>query len=131
MFVTVAFSFMQLTIKDLLPVYFPDTSKQDSEVWGRDLEFHPGEMVKIVAPSGSGKTSLMHFLYGLRSDYSGEIVYNNLPIKNFTAEDFAIQRKDSVSIVLQDLRLLPEQTVYENLFIKHQLNPYHPVSKIK
>jgi putative ABC transport system ATP-binding protein len=29
------------------------------------------------------------------------------------------------------LRLLPEQTVYQNLYIKHQLNPFHPVEKIK
>jgi len=122
---------MQLHINNLLPVYFPETRREASEVWGKNLQFSKGDWVKIVAPSGSGKTSLMHFLYGIRNDYHGDIVYNNVSIKNFGAEDFAIQRKDSVSIVLQDMRLLPEQTVYENLFIKHQLNPYHPVSKIK
>jgi ABC-type lipoprotein export system ATPase subunit len=121
---------MQLTINNLLPTYFPETRKQTSEVWGKNLTFQAGEMVKIVAPSGSGKTSLMHFLYGLRNDYAGEISYGNDSIKNFSAEDFAVQRKDKVSIILQDLRLLPEQTVYENLYIKHQLNPYHPVEKI-
>lgn len=122
---------MNLTINNLLPAYFPDSRKQTSEVWGKQIQFAPGDMVKIVAPSGSGKTSLMHFLYGLRNDYNGDIEYNNSSIKTFSAEDFARQRKDTVSIVLQDLRLLGEQTVYENLFIKHQLNPYHPVSKIK
>lgn len=122
---------MQLEINNLLPVYFPETRKQTSEIWGKNLQFNSGDFVKIVAPSGSGKTSLMHFLYGLRQDYSGTIAYGEKPIKNFTAEDFAIQRKDQVSIVLQDLRLLPQQTVYENLFIKHQLNPYHGVEKIK
>ena len=122
---------MQLSINNLLPTYFPETRKQTSEVWGKNISFQPGEMVKIVAPSGSGKTSLMHFLYGLRNDYSGEISYGNGTIKNYTAEDFAIKRKEDVSIVLQDLRLLPEQTVHENLFIKHQLNPYHSVGKIK
>ena len=88
-------------------------------------------MVKIVAPSGSGKTSLMHFLYGLRNDYTGNISYDEKQIKNFLAEDFALQRRESVSIVLQDLRLLPEQTVFQNLYIKHQLKPYHPEEKMK
>lgn len=122
---------MQLHLNDLLPTYFPDTRRDTSEVWGKNLTFDAGDMVKIVAPSGSGKTSLMHFLYGLRNDYHGVISYGNGPIKSFTAEDFAVQRKENISIVLQDLRLLPEQTVYENLFIKHQLHPHHPVEKIK
>ncbi|MFL5807874.1 MAG: ATP-binding cassette domain-containing protein [Flavisolibacter sp.] len=122
---------MQLQITNLLPVYFPETRKQNSEVWGKTLVFGRGEFVKIVAPSGSGKTSLMHFLYGLRSDYSGTISYDNKEIKHFTAEDFAVQRKDNVSIVLQDLRLLPDQTVFQNLFVKHQLNPFHPEGRIK
>jgi putative ABC transport system ATP-binding protein len=128
---TAAFFYMQLSLSNLLPTYFPETRKQASEIWGKSLSFHPGDMVKIVAPSGSGKTSLVHFLYGLRNDYTGEITYDKGSLKNYSAEDFAIQRKDKVSVVLQDLRLLPEQTVYENLFIKHQLNPYHPVEKIK
>ena len=121
---------MQVHLQNLLPVYFPDSRKQNSEVWGRELRFNRGERIKIVAPSGSGKTSLMHFLYGLRNDYNGSLAYNNKLVKNFSAEDFALWRKEKISIVLQDLRLLPEQTVYQNLFIKHQLKPYHPVERI-
>lgn len=121
---------MQLHINNLLPNYFPDSRKQTSEIWGKELWFGKGELIKIVAPSGSGKTSLMHFLYGLRRDYNGSIVYDKQPVNDFSAEELAALRKERVSIVLQDLRLLPEQTVYQNLFIKHQLCPFHPVEKI-
>lgn len=122
---------MQLTLQHLLPDYFPESRKSSSEVWGKELLFQRGEKIKIVAPSGSGKTSLMHFLYGLRKDFSGTIAYDTKSVKNFDAEEFALLRKEKLSIVLQDLRLLPEQTVYENLYLKHQLKPYHPVEKIK
>jgi putative ABC transport system ATP-binding protein len=121
---------MKLTLQDLLPAYFPETRKQSSEVWGKNLEFEKGELVKVVAPSGSGKTSLMHFLYGIRNDYYGTISYDASSIKNFTVEDFAVKRKDNVSIVLQDMRLFPEQTVLQNFEIKRQLNPFHPKEKI-
>lgn len=121
---------MKLFLKDLLPIYFSETRKQSSEVWGKNLEFEKGELVKVVAPSGSGKTSLMHFLYGIRNDYHGVISYDASSIKNFTVEDFAVKRKDNVSIVLQDMRLFPEQTVLQNLEIKRQLNPFHPKEKI-
>jgi ABC-type lipoprotein export system ATPase subunit len=122
---------MYLAITELLPSYFEQDRKNTSEIWGKDLLFNKGEFIKIVAPSGSGKTSLMHFLYGLRNEYSGSISYNQQNIQMFTAEDFAVQRKDHVSIVFQDLRLFPERTVFENIDIKRQLHPYHPVEKIK
>ena len=84
-----------------------------------------------MAPSGSGKTSLMHFMYGIRKEYAGEVCYDNQRIANFDAEDFAGFRKDKLSIVFQDLRLFPEQTVFENIDLKRQLQPFHPPEKIK
>ena len=121
---------MYLHIKDLLPVYFDDSRKQASEIWGKDVQWKKGEFIKIVAPSGSGKTSLMSFLYGIRHDYSGTISFNDRIIKVFNVEEFAGYRKDFISTVFQDLRLFPEQSVYSNIDIKRQLNPYHPKEKI-
>lgn len=122
---------MYLKIDQLLPTYFDEGRKQSSEIWGKDLRFDKGEYIKIVAPSGSGKTSLMQFLYGLRKDYSGSIFYGEKNIRSLSIEEFANSRKDQVSIVFQDLRLFPEQTVFENLEIKRQLNPFHPKEKIQ
>jgi ABC-type lipoprotein export system ATPase subunit len=122
---------MQLRIQQLLPTYFEQSRTQTSEVWGKDLLVDKGELVKIVAPSGSGKSSLMNFLYGMRNDYNGKISYEEKPIRNFSQEDLARYRKDHISIVFQDLRLFPEQTVEQNLEIKRQLNAFHPAGKIK
>jgi ABC-type lipoprotein export system ATPase subunit len=121
---------MQLMINNLLPTYFDESARARSEFWGKELVFEKGEYVKIVAPSGSGKSSLMNFLYGLRSDFTGTIQYNSQQVKNLAAEKLATYRKDHLSIVFQDLRLFPEQTVRENLEIKRQLNPFHPPEKI-
>jgi ABC-type lipoprotein export system ATPase subunit len=122
---------MYLHLQNLLPNYFEESRKQASEIWGKELSFETGDLIKIVAPSGSGKTSFTHFVYGTRTDYSGRIGYNDEDIKMFSFETFAGWRKDHLSIVFQDLRLFPEQTVLENIDIKRQLNPYHPIGKIK
>jgi ABC-type lipoprotein export system ATPase subunit len=122
---------MQLQLKNLLPVYFDEAVKNRSEIWGKDLVFEKGQYIKIVAPSGSGKSSLINFLYGMRNDFSGAVQYDTKNIKGFSAEELSRYRKDHLSIVFQDLRLFPDQTVAENLEIKRQLNPYHPAEKIK
>jgi len=122
---------MYLEIDQLLPEYFDESRKKDSEVWGKNIRVDKGEFIKIVAPSGSGKTSLMHFLYGIRHEYKGSVSYDGHRIKKFGSEDFAKYRQSHISIVFQDLRLLPEQTVYENIEIKRQLRPYHPTEKIR
>ena len=122
---------MQLQIKNLLPTYFDESRKDNSEVWGKELIFNAGELVKIVAPSGSGKTSLIHFMYGIRQLYSGNIMYDNKVLKNFSIENIAAFRKNNLSIVFQDMRLFAHQTVRENLEIKRQLNPFHTPEKIQ
>jgi putative ABC transport system ATP-binding protein len=122
---------MQLQIKNLLPTYLDESRKMSSEVWGMNLSFNKGELVKIIAPSGSGKTSLIHFLYGMRNEYNGSISYDSKELKSFSIEEMAAFRKNHLSVVFQDLRLFPTQTVLQNLEIKRQLNPYHSAEKIK
>ena len=122
---------MFLQLNDLLPSYFDPAKKSVSEIWGKKLTFNKGEYVKIVAPSGSGKTSLIHFLYGLRTQFSGNVLYDAISIKEMNKEQLSLLRKDSVSIVLQDMRLFNEETVFDNINIKRQLNPFHPPEKIE
>lgn len=121
---------MKLEIKHLLPVYFEEERKSTSEIWGKERSFSNGDLVNIVAPSGTGKTSLIHFLYKMRESYSGTILYDGKPLNQFSREAIAALRKDHVSIILQDMRLFGEQTILENLEVKRQLNPYHPQERI-
>lgn len=122
---------MELTISNLLPTYFEKTRTDTSGIWGKELTWKKGELIKIVAPSGSGKSSLVNFLYGMRRDFDGSIRYDKQDIRQANQEELATMRRDHVSIVFQDLRLFPEQTVTQNLEIKRQLNPFHPAEKIR
>lgn len=119
---------MQIHLQRVIPTYFEE--QISSEIWGKNITFTKGENIHIVAPSGSGKTSLIHFIYGLRKDYDGKISYQSQAIENFSLEDFAKFRQKNISIVFQDLRLFPEQTARQNIEIKRQLNPFHSPEKI-
>lgn len=121
---------MTIALQKILPAFFNEQQNIRSDVWKQQVVFNKAEHVHIVAPSGSGKTSLIHFLYGLRKDYEGSILYNNVNIRDFEAEKFAWWRQQHISIVFQDLRLFTEQTVFQNLEVKRVLAPYHKENKI-
>lgn len=121
---------MQITLHKILPVFFNTATISNSQVWNQEVVFEEATNTHIIAPSGSGKTSLIHFLYGVRNDFNGEIKYDGVSIKNFDKEKKASLRQQTISIVFQDLRLFPDQTVYENIAIKTLLSPFHPIDQI-
>ena len=115
---------MEIQLKKIKPAFF-ETANEASQVWQQNISIVKGEHLHIVAPSGSGKTSLIHFIYGLRKDYSGSIFYDDADIKNFSTENFSAFRQNKISIIFQDLRLFEDQSARENIEIKRILNPYH------
>jgi putative ABC transport system ATP-binding protein len=121
---------MQIKFSNLHPVYFTEDRSVRSNIWGQEVKFNPGERIQIVAPSGSGKTSLIHFMYGLRKEYKGSISYNGENVKELSSDQLALYRQQHLSIMFQDLRLFPNQTVIMNIEVKRQLKPFHDSSKI-
>jgi putative ABC transport system ATP-binding protein len=122
---------MQIQLQKVAPVFIEEEKIIRSAIWNQSITFNSGERIEIVAPSGSGKTSLVHFLYGMRKDYGGQILYDTVDIAGFDAEQFSSYRQMRISIVFQDMRLFTDQTVLQNLEIKRQLNPWHTESRIE
>ena len=128
---------MNISLKNIVPQFLEKEKVQQSGIWKQEHSFKKGEKIQIVAPSGSGKTSLVHFLYGLRKDYDGDVfIFNHLSIKTtksikeISAPRLAKLREMFVSIIFQDLRLFKDFTVLQNLEIKRLLAPYHQTSLI-
>ena len=114
---------MQMILRNLQPQFIPDT--QRSEVWVNEIIVSKGAHIHIVAPSGSGKSSLIHFIYGMRNDYSGSVLIDGKEMKKLSGEAKATIRQKHLSIIFQDLRLFPDETARENIEIKRRLAPYH------
>jgi heme exporter protein A len=77
----------------------------------RDLGFclQEGALLLLKGPNGAGKTSLIKILAGLLPAASGQVVWNNVPIKNneeFKRELMYVGHKSAVKL---------EATVRENL----------------
>lgn len=116
---------MVISLDGVVPQYIDSKKIPASQVWGKKLEIKKGEHTHIVAPSGTGKSSIIHFIYGLRKDFDGEISYDKNNISKLSPDEFAEYRQQKISIVFQDLRLFENQTALQNIEIKRALAPYH------
>ncbi len=114
-----------ITLHDVLPQVFHGMEHEEpiclSGVWMRQVEFRRGVSYMVRAESGTGKSSLLSFIYGLRSDYSGCIRYDGKDIRTFSAQDWGHVRCRSVALLPQEMCLFPELTVRENIEIKNRL----------
>ena len=97
----------------------------------RPRPFAEGEWIKIKAPSGTGKTTLIHILYKLRNDYEGNVLWGNENLQQIPPATIAQLRQQEASIIFQDLRLFAHLTARENIELNRVLQqPYYESNKI-
>lgn len=119
---------MEITLKNIIPIPLKENlEKRPSQVWHNEIHFDPSKKVKIKAPSGTGKTTLVHFLYGMRVDYTGQLNWDGKELQLLNTDQVAVYRQKEISVVFQDLRLFPNLTARENIELNRVLQePFYP-----
>jgi len=105
-----------LTIKNLKKSY----SHIDGSITLFDnfnLQIKEGELVALVGPSGSGKSSLLHIMALLDDPSKGEIKIDKIETKNLSDVQKDKLRRDFISIIFQDNNLLTDFTAIENIMM--------------
>lgn len=121
----------QIFLDNVAPGFLQAEQYAASEIWNKKIHFEKGDNVQIVAPSGTGKTSLIHFIYGLRKDYTGTIELDKLKLSSFDVEQLASMRQTAISVVFQDLRLFLQHSVKENILVKSRLGSAKNIPSIE
>lgn len=88
----------------------------DQEVLrGIDLKIDENEFVVILGASGSGKSTLLNILSGLEKSDSGEVVYDNESISDYSEKQLTKFRKEKIGFVFQQYYLLNNLTIEQNV----------------
>lgn len=83
-----------------------------------DFQIDAGEVHGLIGENGAGKSTLMHVLAGAQQPDEGQILLDGRCVQFANPRD-ALDR--GISIVYQELNLIPYLTVAENVFLGREL----------
>jgi lipoprotein-releasing system ATP-binding protein len=86
-----------------------------------DLVLHPGEIVALVAPSGTGKSTLLHLAGLLERPDSGAVLVDGRDAGALPDPARTAIRRDSIGFVYQFHHLLGEFTALENVVLPQMI----------
>jgi lipoprotein-releasing system ATP-binding protein len=86
-----------------------------------DFAIWPGELVALVAPSGTGKSTLLHVAGLLESPDSGEVFIGGVPTSQLDDKGLTRLRRTEIGFVYQFHHLLPEFTALENVVLPQRI----------
>jgi len=84
---------------------------------GADLTLHAGEIVALVAPSGTGKSTLLHLAGLLERPDAGVVMVDGQDAGQLPDVERTAIRRDRIGFVYQAHHLLAEFTAVENVVL--------------
>ncbi|MCD7736419.1 MAG: sugar ABC transporter ATP-binding protein, partial [Lachnospiraceae bacterium] len=82
------------------------------------LELKRGEVHALLGENGAGKSTLIKILGGIYTKDAGEIIIEGRQVSISGVKD---ARKNGISIIHQELMMLPQMTIYENVFLGEEI----------
>ena len=91
----------------------PNPSEDAMILKGISFQLSAGKTLAIVGSTGSGKSTIINVLSRFYETHSGNILIDNIPIKDITIESL----RSNISVVLQDVFLF-SGTILENITLR-------------
>ena len=86
---------------------------------GVSADFEAGKVYTIVGKSGSGKSTLLSLIAGLDICSSGEILHQNISLKELDRDQY---RAKGIGVVFQAFNLITNATAVENIVLSMNIS---------
>jgi lipoprotein-releasing system ATP-binding protein len=88
---------------------------------GAELAVWPGQSVALMAPSGTGKSTLLHVAGLLEHADAGEVFINGVATSNLPDAERTRIRRNQIGFIYQFHHLLPEFSALENVMLPQMI----------
>jgi putative ABC transport system ATP-binding protein len=96
---------------------FGSSNKQRLLLKIPDFKVSPGSRILIQGPSGSGKSSLLHFIAGLFDASEGQLSWDEQLVQKLSDHQRSSIRREKFAIIFQRLNLLEHLSLRENVLL--------------
>lgn len=108
-----------LELKNINKIYGEKIKTQ--VLYDINLNFEESSFNSIIGASGSGKSTLMNIIGTLDKSTSGDVLVNGKSIGNYSKDQLAVLRNETIGFIFQFHYLLPEFTVLENVLMPYRI----------
>lgn len=81
----------------------------------KSFVINQGDIVGIVGPSGSGKSSILNIIGCLDDDYSGNVIINDIQISTLSTRRRTTFVRQNINYIFQNFALVENESVQYNL----------------
>ena len=105
-----------LEVKDLCKTYVTD-KRQNNVLKNVSFKVDEGEMVAIMGPSASGKSTLLYSVSGMDEATSGTVNFKGKDITKIKKNELSDIRLDEMGFIFQQMFMMKNLTILDNILL--------------
>lgn len=118
-------------MEDVNLIYDEDKEEKSFALKCINLQIEEGKFYGILGPSGSGKSSLLYLLSGIKQPTTGSIFYDGIDITKLNDDILSEIRLKDFGFVFQKHYLIPYLDILENTLVPLNSNKKEDINRAK
>lgn len=105
-----------IEVKDLCKTYVVE-KRQNNVLKNVNLKVEEGEMVAIMGPSASGKSTLLYSVSGMDVPTSGSVIFDGKDLTKISKNELSEVRLDDMGFVFQQMFMMKNLSILDNVIL--------------